>query len=200
HTPSVPEMQHFINRESLEQCKPGVIIINYARGEMVDLEALREAILNKKVGGAAIDVFPTEPEKNGDQLKTPLQGLDNVLLTPHIGGSTEEAQVNIGIDVSDKLISFIETGNTQGSLTIPALTLTMQENAHRILHIHRNIPGVLSEINTTLARNGINILGQYLRTNESVGYVVLDISEAIASSAFDLLKEVKGTIRVRILY
>ena len=129
---------------------------------MVDLDELRKAILDEQIGGAAIDVFPWEPEKNGDRFQNPLQDLPNVILTPHIGGSTEEAQQNIGEDVSLKLLNFLEKGITFGSHTVPALSLPPQEGAHRILHIHNNVPGVLSEINTQLSKNKINIVGQYL--------------------------------------
>ncbi|HKB44878.1 MAG TPA: NAD(P)-dependent oxidoreductase, partial [Chitinophagaceae bacterium] len=173
---------------------------NYARGEVVDLEALRKAILDEQLGGAAIDVYPWEPEKNGDHFQTPLQDCPNVILTPHIGGSTEEAQQNIGEDVSIKLFNYLEKGITFGSHTVPALALPPQEGSHRILHIHNNVPGVLSEINTQLSKYNINILAQYLKTNEEIGYVVLDVDKKLSSQAFQLLKEVKQTIKVRILY
>ena len=137
---------------------------------MVDLDALRKALLDGQMGGAAVDVFPVEPEKNGDRFTTPLQDLSNVLLTPHIGGSTQEAQHNIGDDVSSKLFNCLEKGISTGSHTIPALALPPQEGTHRILHIHNNVPGVLSEINTQLSKNKINILGQYLKTNDQIGY------------------------------
>jgi D-3-phosphoglycerate dehydrogenase len=129
---------------------------------VVDLVALRDAIKAKEISGAAVDVFPEEPEKNGDKFVSPLQGLSNVILTPHVGGSTEEAQSNIGEDVSTKLFNYLEKGVTMGSLSIPALSLPLQDHTHRILHIHRNVPGVLSEINTRLSSHHINILGQYL--------------------------------------
>ena len=174
--------------------------MNYARGEVVDLDALRKAIIDGAIGGAGVDVYPEEPEKNGDRFQTPLQDLPNVILTPHIGGSTEEAQENIGEDVSAKLFNYLEKGITFGSHTVPALALPPQEGSHRILHIHNNVPGVLSEINTTLSKNNINILGQYLKTNDEIGYVVLDVDRQISSKALQLLKEVKQTIKVRMLY
>jgi len=167
---------------------------------VVDLDALSHAIKNGDMGGAAIDVFPEEPEKNGDSFTTPLQGLPNVILTPHIGGSTQEAQENIGLDVSSKLVAFLEKGITYGSHTVPPINLPLLEGAHRILHIHRNVPGVLSEINTTLSNGSINILGQYLATNEHIGYVVLDIDKKLSKHALTLLKDVKETIKVRMLY
>ena len=200
HTPSVPSMKGFINKENLKHCKPGAVLINYSRGEVIEMEDVKWALEEGILSGVALDVYPQEPEKNGDAFSCCLQHMANVLLTPHIGGSTEEAQVNIGEDVSSKLIYYTETGNTQGSLTVPALSLPIQENAHRILHIHKNIPGVLSEINTRLAGNGINILGQYLKTNDEIGYVVLDVNTELSANALELLREVKGTVKVRILY
>jgi D-3-phosphoglycerate dehydrogenase / 2-oxoglutarate reductase len=200
HVPETAQTQNLINRSTLKYFKKGAILINYARGEVVDLEALRKAIIDGNIGGAAVDVFPLEPEKNGDRFQTPLQDLPNVILTPHIGGSTEEAQQNIGEDVSAKLFNYLEKGITFGSHTVPALALPPQEGSHRILHIHNNVPGVLSEINTTLSKNHINILGQYLKTNDEIGYVVLDVDRQISTKALHLLKEVKQTIKVRILY
>ena len=167
---------------------------------MVELDALAKALADGHLGGAAIDVFPWEPEKNGDAFTTPLQGLSNVLLTPHIGGSTQEAQNNIGVDVSAKLFNYLERGVSFGSHTIPALSLPPQEGTHRILHIHNNVPGVLSEINTQLSKNKINILAQYLTTNEDIGYVVLDVNKNLSRNALELLKKVKETIKVRMLY
>lgn len=200
HVPETPQTKNLITKQVLKQFKRGSILINYARGEIVDLKDLRESLLDGTLSGAAIDVFPWEPEKNGDEFKTPLQGLSNVILTPHIGGSTEEAQQNIGIDVSTKLLDYLEKGVTLGSHTVPPLHLPLLAGAHRILHIHNNVPGVLSEINTTLSDAGINIVGQYLTTNEKIGYVVLDVNKQLSTRAVDLLKEVKETIKVRILY
>jgi D-3-phosphoglycerate dehydrogenase len=184
----------------LKQFKQGAILINYARGEVVDLEALTQALKDKHIAGAAIDVFPIEPEKNGDKFESSLQGLSNVLLTPHVGGSTEEAQENIGEDVSIKLYQYLERGVSNGSHTIPSISLPPVDNAHRILHIHNNVPGVLSAINTVMSKNKINIVGQYLKTNEEIGYVVLDVDSKLSKKAIDLLRDVKHTIRVRMLY
>ncbi|MFI5132256.1 MAG: phosphoglycerate dehydrogenase [Chitinophagales bacterium] len=200
HVPETSQTKNLINKTNLKYFKKGSILINYARGEVVDLEALRKSILDGQVSGAAIDVYPWEPEKNGDHFETPLQDLPNVILTPHIGGSTEEAQQNIGDDVSVKLFNYLEKGVTFGSHTVPALALPPQEGSHRILHIHNNVPGVLSEINTQLSKHKINILGQYLKTNEDIGYVVLDVDKKLSSQALQLLKEVKETIKVRMLY
>lgn len=200
HVPELPSTKNLINKNLLKSFKPGSILINYARGEVVELDALAKALADGHLGGAAIDVFPWEPEKNGDAFTTPLQGLSNVLLTPHIGGSTQEAQNNIGVDVSAKLFNYLERGVSFGSHTIPALSLPPQEGTHRILHIHNNVPGVLSEINTQLSKNKINILAQYLTTNEDIGYVVLDVNKNLSRNALELLKKVKETIKVRMLY
>ena len=200
HVPETGQTKNLINKANLKYFKKGSILINYARGEVVDLDALRNAITDGNLGGAAIDVFPWEPEKNGDRFQTPLQDLPNVILTPHIGGSTEEAQQNIGEDVSVKLFNYLEKGITFGSHTVPALALPPQEGSHRILHIHKNVPGVLSAINTQLSKHNINIVGQYLKTNEEIGYVVLDVDKKLSTQALGLLKEVKETIKVRMLY
>jgi len=200
HVPDLPSTRNLINKNNLKYFKKGSILINYARGEVVDLDALAKALKEGSLSGAAIDVYPVEPEKNGDQFNTPLQGLSNVILTPHIGGSTEEAQQNIGEDVSTKLFNFLEKGITTGSHTVPGLNLPPQEGTHRILHIHNNVPGVLSEINTRLSANNINILGQYLKTNDDIGYVVLDVDKGLSKNALELLKNVKQTIKVRLLY
>lgn len=200
HVPETSQTKNMINKGILKNFRKGSILINYARGEVVDIDALAKALEAGQLSGAAIDVFPWEPEKNGDIFNTPLQHMSNVLLTPHIGGSTEEAQQNIGVDVSAKLFSYLEMGTTTGSHTVPELSLPPQEGTHRILHIHNNVPGVLSSINTTLSSNKINILGQYLKTNEEIGYVVLDVDKKLSSKALSLLKEVKQTIKVRMLY
>jgi D-3-phosphoglycerate dehydrogenase len=200
HVPETPQTKNLINKNLLKNFKKGSILLNYARGEVVDIDALAKALESGQLGGAAIDVFPWEPEKNGDAFTTPLQGLTNVLLTPHIGGSTEEAQQNIGVDVSHKLFNYLEMGISTGSHSIPELALPPQEGTHRILHIHKNVPGVLSSINNSLASKNINILAQYLKTNDNIGYVVLDVDKKISSNAFSLLKEVKETIKVRMLY
>ncbi|MBC7535894.1 MAG: phosphoglycerate dehydrogenase [Ferruginibacter sp.] len=200
HVPELDSTKNLINKTNIKYFKKDAVLINYARGEVVDLKALRGELVSGHIKGAAIDVFPVEPEKNGDKFSTVLQGLPNVILTPHIGGSTQEAQNNIGLDVSSKLFNYLEKGISTGSHSIPALALPPQEGAHRILHIHNNRPGVLSQINTTLSKNNINILGQYLKTNEEIGYVVLDVDMHLSEHAVQLLKKVKQTIKVRLLY
>ncbi|WP_346320580.1 phosphoglycerate dehydrogenase [Chitinophaga sp. YIM B06452] len=200
HVPSNKSTMDMINKDTLKHVKKGAIFLNYARGEVVVLEDLKEALEKGQLSGAAIDVFPVEPEKNGAAFTTPLQKLPNVILTPHIGGSTEEAQHNIGLDVSSKMLNYLEKGASFGSHTVPALSVPAIENTHRILHIHRNVPGVLSEINSALSGKNINILGQYLKTNDQIGYVVLDVDSKLSAEAFALLKEVNHTIKTRMLY
>ncbi len=200
HVPDTQQTKNMINKSLLKNFKKGSILINYARGEVVDIDALAKSLQDGHLGGAAIDVFPWEPEKNGDRFTTPLQGLSNVILTPHIGGSTEEAQQNIGQDVSHKLFHYLEMGISTGSHSIPELSLPPQEGTHRILHIHKNVPGVLSSINTLLSEHNINILAQYLKTNDEIGYVVLDVDKKISSHAIQLMKQVKETVKVRLLY
>ncbi len=200
HVPETNQTRNLINKNLIKYFKKGTIVINYARGEVVDLDALSKAIKDGLVSGAAIDVFPWEPEKNGDRFTSPMQHLPNVILTPHIGGSTEEAQQNIGVDVSAKMLHYLDEGVSIGSHTVPELSLPPVEGTHRILHIHNNVPGVLSEINTRLSENRINILAQYLKTNDSIGYVVLDVDKKLSGTAAKLLKEVRETIKVRLLY
>jgi D-3-phosphoglycerate dehydrogenase / 2-oxoglutarate reductase len=200
HVPDTDQTRMMINKNVLKQFKKGAILLNYARGEVVDLEALSKALDEGHISGAGVDVYPLEPEKNGDRFTTPLQHLSNVLLTPHIGGSTEEAQENIGDDVSNKLFQYLEMGVSTGSHTIPELSLPQHPDTHRILHIHNNVPGVLSEINTRLSSHHINILAQYLKTNDEIGYVVLDVDKNLSAQAIGLLKDVKNTIKTRLLY
>lgn len=200
HVPETESTKNLINKNTLKFCRQGAILINYARGEVIDLNALRIAIENGQIGGAAVDVFPQEPQKSGDVFESPLQNLPNVILTPHIGGSTEEAQQHIGEDVSVKLLNYLEKGLSLGSHTVPALSLPPQAGSHRILHIHKNVPGVLSNINTELSRHKINIVGQYLKTNKDIGYVVVDVDKQLSKHATALLKEVPNTIKVRLLY
>jgi D-3-phosphoglycerate dehydrogenase len=200
HVPSDASTRNMINEETLSAMRPGSIFINYSRGDVVDLDALKKHLDSGAIAGAAIDVFPEEPEKNGDEFSTVLRNLPNVILTPHIGGSTEEAQANIGLDVTSKLINYLELGTSNGSHTVPELNLPPQDSTHRILHIHQNIPGVLGEINSKLSAKNINITGQYLKTNDEIGYVILDIDTELSKEAFEILKEVRGTIKTRMVY
>jgi D-3-phosphoglycerate dehydrogenase len=200
HVPSDSTTRNMINAETLKHLRKGSILLNYSRGDVIDLEAVREHLDNGSLSGAAVDVFPDEPEKSGDAFSSVLQNLPNVILTPHIGGSTEEAQANIGLDVTAKLIKYLELGTSEGSHTVPPVSLPPQAGTHRILHIHRNIPGVLGEINSKLSKRGINIVGQYLRTNDAIGYVVLDVDSKISKEAFEVLKGIRGTIKSRMVY
>ena len=200
HVPSDASTRNMINADTLKAMKTGGLFLNYSRGDVVDLKALQKAIKSGKLAGAAVDVFPDEPEKNGDVFTTVLQNLPNVILTPHIGGSTEEAQANIGLDVTSKLLKYLELGTSEGSHTVPPVSLPPQAGTHRILHIHRNIPGVLGEINSRLSGKGINIVGQYLKTNDDIGYVILDVDSKISKEAFAILKDIKGTVKARMIY
>jgi D-3-phosphoglycerate dehydrogenase len=200
HVPSDATTRNMMNKETLAAMPKGAIFLNYSRGDVVDFNALKKAVESGAISGAAIDVFPDEPERNGDEFASILQNLPNVILTPHVGGSTEEAQANIGLDVTAKLINYLELGTSNGSHTVPELNLPQQAGTHRILHIHENIPGVLSEINSKLSEKGINILGQFLKTNDEIGYVILDIDTKLSREAFEILKKVRGTIKTRMVY
>ena len=200
HIPGHPSTKNIIDASRLKEMKKGAVLINYSRGDVIDLDAVKKSLLDNHLLGLAVDVFPSEPQNNSEVFTCALQGLPNVILSPHIGGSTQEAQESIGLDVANKLISFLETGASNGSLSVPALSLPVQQETHRLLHIHRNVPGVLSEINGLLSKLNVNILGQYLKTNPQIGYVVLDIDKNTSASVLEELKLVKGTIRVRNLY
>jgi D-3-phosphoglycerate dehydrogenase / 2-oxoglutarate reductase len=200
HVPSDVTTRNMIDADALTAMRKGSILINHSRGDVVDLDALKKSLTSGKLAGAAIDVFPEEPERTGDPFTSPLQNLPNVILTPHIGGSTEEAQANIGLDVTSKLIKYLDFGTSEGSHTVPPVSLPPQAGTHRILHIHRNIPGVLGEINSRLSDRGINITGQYLKTNDEIGYVILDVESKLSKEAFELLKDVPGTVKARMVY
>ena len=200
HVPGTSLTKNMIDKKRLKQMKKGAVLLNLSRGDVLDVDAAADAIKSGFLGGLAVDVFPEEPGAKGDQFKSVLQDLPNVILTPHIGGSTEEAQINIAADATAKLINFIETGSSNASLSIPPLSLPVQQDAHRLLHIHKNVTGVLSEITSILSKLNVNILGQYLKTNETVGYVVLDVDKKTSSKAMEAMKKVKHTIKVRSLY
>lgn len=200
HVPQNALTKNLINAAQINKMKSGAVLINCARGNVVGIKCVMEALKQKKIAGYAADVFPDEPESNSHKFVNELQGFHNVILTPHIGGSTMEAQENIGMDVAAKMLAFLETGSSSGSLTVPDLSLPVMNNAHRLLHIHKNIPGVLSQINSILSQLNVNILGQYLKTNENIGYVVLDIDKKTSADALHALRQVKATIKVRSLY
>lgn len=180
--------------------KKGVIFINLSRGHVVDIQALRENVMSGKVGGCSVDVFPHEPVSNDEEFQSPLRGLPNAILTPHIGGSTLEAQENIGNFVPGKIMDYINTGSTSNSVNFPNLTLPILENAHRLIHIHNNVPGILARINQILAEHGINIVGQYLKTNELIGYVITDINKEYDKEVIAKLRAIEHTIKFRVLY
>ena len=180
--------------------KHGVIFLNLSRGHVVDVKALRENIINGKVAGCSVDVYPYEPISNDEEFISELRGLPNTLLTPHIGGSTAEAQENIGIFVPGKMMDYINTGSTSNSVNFPNLTLPTLENAHRLIHIHNNVPGILAKINLVLADHGINIAGQYLKTTESIGYVITDINKDYDKDVIKEMRSIENTIKFRVLY
>ncbi len=200
HVPETHSTKDMIGAEQLSWLKPNGILINASRGTVVDIEALAAKLANNEIAGAAIDVFPVEPKSNDEEFLSPLREFDNCILTPHVGGSTMEAQENIGIEVSEKLAKYSDNGSSFTSVNFPEVTLPAHPNYHRILHIHKNIPGVLAEINTLFSASGINIGSQYLQTNEDVGYVVMDIDKTHSDLAVEKLNQVTGTIRCRILF
>jgi len=200
HVPELPSTQWMIGAAEIAAMKPGGILINAARGTVVQIEPLAEALKAKKLLGAAIDVFPVEPRTNKDEFQSPLRGLDNVILTPHIGGSTMEAQANIGLEVAEKLVKYSDNGTSTSSVNFPEVALPAHPGKHRLLHIHRNVPGVLSEINRIFSDNAINVSAQYLQTNEKIGYVVIDIDAASSDLALDKLAHVPATLRSRVLF
>jgi len=200
HVPELPSTKWMIGPAEIAAMKQGGILINAARGTVVDIDALAEGITSGKLWGAAIDVFPVEPGSNNEEFQSPLRGLDNVILTPHIGGSTMEAQANIGGEVAEKLVKYSDNGTSITSVNFPEVALPAHPGKHRLLHIHHNVPGVLSAINQVFADNHINIASQYLQTNEKVGYVVTDIDAASSELAQEKLAQVPGTIRSRVLF
>jgi D-3-phosphoglycerate dehydrogenase len=200
HVPELPSTQWMIGEKEIRTMKKGSILMNAARGTVVVIEALAEAIKDKHLLGAAIDVFPVEPRANGEEFESPLRGFDNVILTPHIGGSTQEAQANIGLEVAEKLVKYSDNGTSVSSVNFPEMSLPSHPGKHRILHIHQNIPGMMGAINKVFADNKINVSGQFLQTNETVGYVVIDIDAEHSELALSKLQEVEGTMRCRILY
>jgi D-3-phosphoglycerate dehydrogenase len=203
HVPETPQTYQMMGVEQLARMKSGASLINAARGTVVDINALVQVLESKHLSGAALDVFPEEPKANDDEFISPLRRFDNVLLTPHVGGSTEEAQQNIGLEVASKLIKYSNNGSTVSSVNFPEVTLPEHPGKHRLLHIHRNQPGVLSRINAIFSEQQINIAGQYLQTNAKIGYVVIDVDSHERAETLQLKKlldEISGTIRTRILY
>lgn len=200
HVPETASTKNMIGAEQLRMMKPGAIFINAARGSVVDIDALADVIKSDHIAGAAIDVFPIEPKSNNEEFVSPLRGLENVILTPHIGGTTHEAQENIGLEVANKLIKYSDNGSTLSAVNFPEVSLPGHKGSSRLLHIHRNQPGVMNQINQIFAEEGINIAGQYLQTSSQIGYVVIDVETGHSEKALSKLKEIGGTIRARILH
>jgi D-3-phosphoglycerate dehydrogenase / 2-oxoglutarate reductase len=203
HVPETPGTHRMIGAAQLARMKTGAYLINASRGTVVDIEALVDALKSRHLAGAGMDVFPLEPKTAADEFVSPLRGMDNVLLTPHVGGSTEEAQQNIGLEVAEKLIKYSDNGSTISAVNFPEVALPEHPGKHRLLHIHHNQPGVLSAINAVFSGEKINIAGQYLQTNARIGYVVIDVETGQRAASLNVkhkLEEVPGTIRTRILY
>ena len=200
HVPQLPSTEWMIDEKQIRTMKKGSILINAARGTVVVIDALAAAIKDGHLAGAAVDVFPVEPRANGEEFVSPLRGLDNVILTPHIGGSTQEAQANIGLEVAEKLVKYSDNGTSVSSVNFPEVALPSHPGKHRILHIHKNIPGVMGAINKVFADNNINVSAQFLQTDDSVGNVVIDIDAGSSDLALNKLQEVEGTMRCRVLY
>lgn len=200
HVPENTSTKNMIGARELAKMQPGSILINASRGSVVDIDALADALAKKTLGGAGIDVFPVEPRSNDDEFVSPLRQFDNTFLTPHIGGSTMEAQENIGSEVAEKLARYSDNGTSISSVNFPEVALPEHSGSHRLLHIHRNVPGVMGAINSVFSDNHINISAQYLQTNETVGYVVIDIDAEYSDLALEKLGAVEGTLRTRVLF
>ncbi len=200
HVPENPATKDMITAKQLAWMKPEAVFINASRGSVVDIDALADSLQHSRIAGAAIDVFPVEPKSNDEEFLSPLRNFDNCIITPHVGGSTMEAQENIGVEVSEKLIKYSDNGSSFASVNFPEVTLPAHPGKHRLLHIHKNIPGVLAEINRVFSEAGINISSQYLQTNEQIGYVVIDIGLQYSALALEKLNQINGTIRCRVLF
>ena len=200
HVPETPQTRNMIGEKEFGLMRPEAIFINASRGTVVDIDALATALQAKSIAGAAIDVFPEEPKSNDEEFLSPLREFDNCIITPHVGGSTMEAQENIGVEVAEKLVKYSDNGSSFTAVNFPEVSLPAHPGNHRLLHIHKNVPGVLTEINSVFSETGINISSQYLQTNEEVGYVVLDIDQQYSDIALEKLNKVQGTIRCRVLF
>lgn len=200
HVPETPQTKDMIGAAEFAAMRKGSIFINASRGTVVDIDALTVALKERQLAGAAIDVFPVEPQSNDDEFMSPLRGLDNVLLTPHVGGSTAEAQENIGIEVAGKLAKYSDNGSTVSAVNFPEVSLPMHKGTSRLLHIHQNRPGVLIKINQAFSEKGINIAAQYLQTTTEIGYVVMEVDTHQAEEALVELKAIEGTLRTRVLF
>jgi D-3-phosphoglycerate dehydrogenase len=200
HVPETRGTRNMIGAAQLAQMPKGSILLNASRGTVVDIDALAASLESGHLGGAGIDVFPVEPRANDEEFTSPLRAFDNVILTPHIGGSTVEAQANIGVEVAEKLARYSDTGATTSSVNFPEVSLPEHEGSHRLLHIHHNVPGVMSAINRVFSEYDINVSAQFLQTNEAVGYVVIDVDAEYSDVALAKLASIDGTIRSRVLF
>src|SRR5690554_5478939 len=200
HVPETLATKYMFKAEQFAQMKPGSILMNASRGTVVDIDALADALRSCKLLGAAVDVLPVEPKSSDEEFVSPVREFDNCILTPHVGGSTIEAQEDIGREVAEQLAMYSDTGTSVSSVNFPEVALPSHPNQHRLLHIHENVPGVMSEINQVFSENSINVCGQYLQTKEDIGYVVIDVDKAYGELALEKLRQVKGTIRCRVLF
>ena len=200
HVPETGATQNMIGTDELGQMKAGSILVNASRGTVVDIDALAEALAAGNLGGAGIDVFPVEPRSNDDEFVSPLRQFDNTFLTPHIGGSTQEAQENIGMEVAEKLARYSDNGTTTSSVNFPEVALPEHAGCHRLLHIHHNVPGIMSAINNVFSETGVNVSAQFLQTNDAIGYVVIDVDAEYSDVALARLAAIEGTIRSRVLF
>ena len=200
HVPETGATKDMIGATEIAQMKKGAILLNASRGTVVDIDALAASLASGHLSGTAIDVFPVEPRGNSEEFISPLREFDNAILTPHIGGSTMEAQENIGVEVAEKLAKYSDNGTTTSSVNFPEVALPLHGEVHRLLHIHKNRPGILSAINLVFSDNDINIAAQHLQTDEKVGYVVIDVDADYSELALQKLKDIEGTIRCRVLY
>ena len=200
HVPQHASTELLIGKREIDQLREGAMLINASRGNVVDLDALAKALQSGRIGGAAIDVFPVEPRSNSDEFLSPLRGLDQCILTPHIGGSTEEAQENIGVEVAEKLTRYSDNGTTTSAVNFPEVALPEHDGKHRLLHVHSNVPGIMSAINQVFSANDVNVSGQYLQTMDTIGYVVIDIESDYSPALVAGLTSIDGTLRVRILF
>ncbi len=200
HVPQHASTELLIGRQEIAAMRSGAMLINASRGNVVDLDALAEALNGNHIGGAAIDVFPVEPRSNNDEFHSPLRGIDQCILTPHIGGSTQEAQENIGVEVAEKLTRYSDNGTTTSAVNFPEVALPEHEGKHRLLHVHQNIPGIMSAINQVFSDSSVNVSGQYLQTMGDTGYVVIDIESDYSSTLINQLLVIEGTLRTRVLF
>ncbi len=200
HVPQHASTELLIGRQEIAAMRSGAMLINASRGNVVDLDALAEALNGNHIGGAAIDVFPVEPRSNNDEFQSPLRGIDQCILTPHIGGSTQEAQENIGVEVAEKLTRYSDNGTTTSAVNFPEVALPEHEGKHRLLHVHQNIPGIMSAINQVFSDSSVNVSGQYLQTMGDTGYVVIDIESDYSKNLINQLSAIEGTLRTRVLF